>query len=103
MDQTTIPPCRWCGEDCGGTCLRLTGSTQMRTDDPAYWMLRDGHTTTPTVRRAGCYICEDPEFAQMGLSLCRPCPHCGGHVAADDVTCDDCGADDDGPDPGNEA
>ena len=44
--------------------------------DPAFWMLLDGHTSAPVVYREGCYICEDPEFAQMGLPLCRPCPEC---------------------------
>jgi len=72
----------------------------MKTSDPAYWMLSDGHTSTPQVHRAGCYICEDKEFAQMGLPLCRPCPACienaenegqMGHIPADDYTCDDCG------------
>jgi hypothetical protein len=72
----------------------------MQPGDPAYWMLYDDVTSTPTVRRDGCYICMDPEFAQMGLPLCRPCPPCSkesgsmsGHVAADDTTCDVCGAD----------
>jgi hypothetical protein len=60
-------------------------------DDPAHALLTDSHTSTTSVYRAGCYICEDPEFAQMGLPLCRPCPECGGHVAADDTVCDDCG------------
>lgn len=67
-------------------------SKPMQPDDPAYWMLFDGHTSTPVVYREGCYICEDPEFAQMGLPLCRECPNCKGHVAADDEFCDDCGA-----------
>lgn len=72
----------------------------MKPDDPAYWMLQDEFTTTPTVHRKGCYICEDPEFAQMGLPLCTPCPDCSikggavlGHIAADDTVCDDCGFD----------
>jgi len=69
----------------------------MRPDDPAYWMLLDDFTSTPVVFRAGCYICEDPEFAQMGLPLCRRCPECmrqdrgEGHIAADDDRCDECG------------
>jgi hypothetical protein len=72
----------------------------MRPDDPAYWMLQDEFTSTPVVHRRGCYICEDPEFAQMGLPLCRPCPQCrkttetDGHIAADDSKCDVCGFDD---------
>jgi len=68
-------------------------SVPLKVDDPARWMLEDGFTTTPGVHRAGCYICEDPEFAQMGLPLCRPCPKCSGHVPADDSICDDCGHD----------
>jgi hypothetical protein len=68
-------------------------SIKMKPDDPAYWMLFDGFETIPVVYREGCYICEDPEFAQMGLPLCRKCPVCGGHVAADDYRCDDCGLD----------
>ena len=93
--------CHWCGKHCGGTCLGLTQSTQMKTSDPAYWMLKDGKTSTPQVHRAGCYICEDPEFAAMGLPLCKPCPNCMtvnkgnegamGHIPADDYACDDCG------------
>jgi hypothetical protein len=71
----------------------------MKTSDPAYWMLKDGHTSTKEVHRDDCYICRDPEFAQMGLPLCKPCPKCSaekgetaGHVPADDEYCDDCGA-----------
>jgi hypothetical protein len=68
-------------------------SVKMRPDDPAYWMLFDDFTTTPVIYREGCYICEDKEFAQMGLPLCRICPKCDGHVPADDSICDDCGND----------
>lgn len=93
--------CHWCGQLCGGTCLGLTTSTQMQIGDPAYWMLADGHVSTPVIYRESCYICRDPEFAQMGLPLCRKCAACGGHVAADDTVCDDCGAED-GPDYGPE-
>lgn len=64
---------------------------KMKPDDPAYWMLSDGVETTPVVYSPTCYICNDPEFAQMGLPLCRKCPYCGGHVAADDSICDNCG------------
>jgi hypothetical protein len=65
--------------------------------DPAFWMLLDGRISIPTVYLEGCYICEDPEFAQMGLPLCSECPECLrqqrglGHIPADDVTCDVCG------------
>lgn len=56
---------------------RLTEhSMVLRPHDPAFWMLLDGKTSTPVVYREGCYICEDPEFAAMGLPLCRPCPEC---------------------------
>jgi len=41
-----------------------------------------------------CYICQDPDFAARGLPLCRACPACGGHVAADMSVCDGCGLDD---------
>jgi len=63
--------------------------------DPAYFLLHDGHTSTPIteIYRESCYICRDPEFAQMGLPLCYKCSKCGGHVAADDSVCDDCGHD----------
>lgn len=40
-----------------------------------------------------CFICNDPDFSRMGLPLCRACPKCGGHIAADDSRCDDCGYD----------
>jgi hypothetical protein len=40
------------------------------TDDPAEWMLYDDFTSTPVVHLVGCYICEDDEFARMGLPLC---------------------------------
>lgn len=71
----------------------------MRPDDPAYWMLFDDYTTTPVVNDNNCYICNDPEFAQMGLPLCRKCPKCqeekrgDGHVPADDTVCTICGYD----------
>jgi hypothetical protein len=69
--------------------------TVTQPDDPAYVLLQDPFIfSTPVVHRTGCYICEDPEFAQMGLPLCRKCTVCGGHIAADDAMCDDCGADD---------
>jgi len=65
----------------------------MRRNDPAYHLLTDGYTSTPTpgLYRSTCYICRDPEFSQMGLPLCYPCQFCNGHVAADDDVCDDCG------------
>ena len=78
----------WRRSDDSGVWITVTES-----DDPAQVLLRDGYTSTPVVYRSGCYICEDPEFAQMGLPLCRMCGHCGGHIAADDSRCDDCGLD----------
>ncbi len=60
----------------------------MRKDDPAYWMLHDGVETVPTVRNVNCFICRDPEFAQMGLPLCYRCLVCEAHVPADDLVCD---------------
>ena len=66
--------------------------------DRAYWLLIHPEISSePVVHRKGCYICEDPEFALMGLPLCQRCPQCGGHVPADDNRCDDCGAGLDGP------
>lgn len=43
-----------------------------------------------TVYSDKCYICRDPSYAQHGLPLCRACPYCGGHIAADDDMCDVC-------------
>lgn len=64
-------------------------------DDPAYWMKLDSFKSIPvaSIYRENCYICRDPEFAQMGLPLCLPCASCKGHVPADDTVCSDCGAD----------
>lgn len=68
------------------------GNTVTQPDDPAYTLLQDDFTTTPIegLYRKSCYICNDPEYAQMGLPLCYPCPKCGGHVPADDSVCTDC-------------
>lgn len=68
---------------------RKRGST--RIGDPAYPLLFDDITTMPVIYSHDCYICNDHEFAQMGLPLCRICPACGGHIAADDTRCDSCG------------
>lgn len=71
--------------------------TVTRSDDPAHLLLRNPNiysTPDPSIFRDNCYICLDPEFAQMGLPLCKPCEACKvGHVAADDTVCDTCGAD----------
>lgn len=64
--------------------------------DPAYALIANPniHSTPNTdIFRSDCYICLDPEFALMGMPLCKPCEACGGHVAADDTVCDDCDAD----------
>lgn len=82
-------------------------SVPLKSSDPAYWMLvrgvqestgavpDTGWVTPKTIHKDGCYICEDPEFALMGLPLCKPCPVvvdgvvCGAHVPADDEDCDE--------------
>lgn len=63
-------------------------SQRMKDDDPAIWMLRDDFHSTPTSFNPNCYICTDPEYAQMGLPLCSSCYECGAHVPADDCVCD---------------
>lgn len=66
---------------------------KLKQTDPAYFMLFDRHITTPTIHNENCYVCRDPEYAQMGLPLCRVCYNCEGHISADDVVCDECGKD----------
>jgi hypothetical protein len=66
-------------------------TTVTKPSDPAYQlMLNPNIHSEPDmdVFRDNCYICVDPEFALMGLPLCRQCPECKGHIAADDVTCE---------------
>jgi len=68
-------------------------SVPMKKDDPAYWLLEEGlsgkrQIRQPEVYSETCYICNDPEFALMGLPLCTKCYKCGGHVPADDCVCD---------------
>ena len=71
-------------------------SIPLKSSDPAYWMLEKGlrgdpDWVTPThdeIYNSNCYICTDPEFALMGLPVCKPCSECGGHLAADDSVCD---------------
>jgi len=72
-------------------------SRKMKPSDPAYWMLLDDFTSKPTVYNRDCYICTDPEFAQMGLPLCYKCSECGAHVPADDNICDNGHAQPEGP------
>ncbi len=69
--------------------------TVTQPQDPAYALLLDDHMTVPdkSIHRDDCYICEDPEFARMGLPLCHACYDCDGHVPADDIYCWDCGKD----------
>lgn len=69
-----------------------------RPDDPAYALLTDGFKSQPKVYRDGCYICQDMEYARMGLPLCTGCCVCSakagataGHIPADDDQCEDCG------------
>ena len=64
-------------------------SIPMKPNDPAYWMLTDGFESKPILEifDKNCYICNDQEFAQMGLPLCYPCIICGAHVPADDYVC----------------
>lgn len=67
---------------------------KLHTEDPARALIGLVEPTTTDVHRVGCYICEDSEFAQLGLPLCRKCKFCeDGHVAADDCICDRCGKD----------
>ena len=75
--------------------LRYAMETTMSSDDAAYRMLFDGFESVPVkdIYREECYICRDPDYARMGLPLCYKCTKCGGHVAADDTICDDCGYD----------
>ncbi len=67
---------------------------------PAEAMLfNDSYTSsTDAEHDPNCYICRDPDFARMGLPLCRKCFKCQkadpprpGHVAADDSICTACG------------
>jgi hypothetical protein len=64
-------------------------------EDPAYFLLDKAPISTQKVHRKGCYICEDREFARMGLPLCNRCCMCAtsdrGHIPADDDQCQDCG------------
>lgn len=87
---------RWLMSDEERAARGIGPWTQM--DDPAHLLLTDGHTSSTTVYDARCYICNDPEFAQMGLPLCRECDACKeagrglGHVPADDCECTVCGS-----------
>lgn len=80
---------------CPPECTNPNYHLHTAPDDPAYALLMDDYTSTPVegVYDADCYICTDPEFAQMGMPLCRPCPECvsrgqcKGHVPADDEVC----------------
>lgn len=66
-------------------------TTVTKPNDPAYQlMLNPNVFSVPddSIFRDDCYICIDPEFAMMGLPLCKPCLVCGGHRAADDEICE---------------
>lgn len=66
-------------------------TTVTKPTDPAYQLLINPNiysTPDDSIFRDDCYICVDPEFAQMGLPLCKPCEECGGHRAADDNICE---------------
>jgi hypothetical protein len=65
-------------------------------------LFNDGYTSTTAAEHSPrCYICRDPDFAQMGLPRCRTCDECSkrgepkrpGHVPADDTVCTICGTD----------
>ena len=51
-------------------------SVALNPSDPAFFMLLDKFVSHPVVHDQRCYICRDPEFAQMGMPLCTPCPAC---------------------------
>lgn len=77
--------------------MKIT-SKPLDSNDPSYWMLmkgledsvsgKKGWISETTVYNSTCYICQDYEFALMGLPLCYPCPKCGAHTPADDTVCD---------------
>ena len=75
---------------------RLGLGPRTRPSDPAYALLLDDYTSSSAAEYDDdCYICRDPEFAQMGLPLCTPCPRCQaggrqGHMPADDPICTIC-------------
>jgi len=92
---------RWLGGLAAGAHAAGNASVAANPSDPAHWMLFAGHQSIPVVHREGCYICEDPEFAAMGLPLCSPCPNCvrqmeictacsGRGGMADNTPCTDC-------------
>jgi hypothetical protein len=75
----------------------MSGPTHLTLMERALY--NDDYTSSTTVYDETCYICRDPDFARMGLPLCRACDECKkagrglGHVAADDVKCTVCGWD----------
>lgn len=54
----------------------IAHSVAMNPSDPAFLLLLAGKRSVPVVHDENCYICRDPEFAAMGMSLCSPCPDC---------------------------
>lgn len=74
--------CGYVGVCKGGSIMK------MKPNDPAYWMLFDEFETKLVTHNKNCYICNDNEYARMGLPLCYECIICGAHVPADDIVCD---------------
>lgn len=62
-------------------------------DDPfgGLPIIPEDERAEPGAHSDTCYICRDPSYAERGLPLCRACPACGGHIAADDNRCEVCG------------
>jgi hypothetical protein len=63
------------------------------TEGEAHLFLDSYRSKQTGPKRSDCYICRDPDFAQMGLPLCTACSKCKGHVPADDSVRSDCGHD----------
>lgn len=62
----------------------------MARDHAVAFLISLKQPSTPTVYDPDCYICNDPDYAKAGLPLCRACPVCGGHIAADESECQHC-------------
>lgn len=85
-----IGPCEWIHE---GQCTAPPGKCDASPDFGGLPVLPKSEQPVAGAYSPSCYICRDPSFKAMGLPLCRRCRFCGGHIAADDVVCDDCGRD----------
>jgi hypothetical protein len=66
----------WLGRLAAGAHAAGNASVAANPMDPAHVLLFTGYQSVPVVHLDGCYICEDPEFAAMGMPLCSPCPDC---------------------------